>query len=348
MKIESKYKNYTAEDFVEDKDFRDWVYSPSEILTSFWAGFEKDYPEKSETINQAKQIVKVFFIEERLIAHNEYQKTLSELKSYLELRSGHKKVVRLAMKWLNVAAILLLPILSVGIYAYVNRDINPAAGLMVQYIVPEGQKSKVILADGTQVWLNSGSKLTVAMGDKDMRKVKLSGEAFFDVTKNEDVPFFVETPEYSIKVYGTQFNVRSYDHQTESETILKEGSISIIAQNDTEIKMVPGQRFLINKEYKYSLSKVDPDLYISWKDNVLKIDNEKLQDLLVRIEHWYGVKISVENYDKFKDLKYTFTIKTESLRDMLNMMNIATPLVYRIDGERVYLKFKSNKLPMNK
>ena len=67
-----------------------------------------------------------------------------------------------------------------------------------------------------------------------------------------------------------------------------------------------------------------------------------MQDLLVRMEHWYGVKIKVDNYDRVKDLKYTLTIKTESLKEMLDLMNYVTPLTYKIEGESVILKYNFN------
>ena len=343
MKIDSKYKNYTVDDFIQDNDFRCWINSPNEISSSFWLNFQRDYPEKSEMVEQASQIVKALFIEERDISKDEYQESIDQLKTYLDKRSSDKnKAFRLSVNWRNVAAILLLPVMALSIYLYTNRTLNQTSGRVVQYVVPDGQKSKVILADGTQVWLNSGSTLSVSMDNDNRRKVKLSGEAFFDVTKDKEVPFLVETKEYTVKVYGTQFDVRVYNDQIESETILKEGSISILTNSKKEIKMSPGQRVFLDREKKYTLSEVNPDIYLSWKDNVLKINNEKLQDLLVRMEHWYGVKIKVDNYDRVKDLKYTLTIKTESLKEMLDLMNYVTPLTYKIEGESVILKYNFN------
>ena len=343
MKVESKYKNYTVEDFVQDDDFRCWINSPNEILISFWTNFQNDFPEKSESVLQASQIVKALFIEERVILPEEYQDSLGELKTYLNKKTSNKNRIKwLSANWRNVAAVLLLPFLAVSIYLYTSKNLIQTSGQVVQYVVPNGQKSKVILADGTQVWLNSGSTLSVSMDKNNRRKVQLIGEAYFDVTKDKSEPFLVETKNYSVKVFGTQFNVRAYHDQIESETILKEGSISIFTPSNEEIKMAPGQRFFLDNTKKYSISEVNPDIYMSWKDNVLKINNEKLQDLLVRMEHWYGVKIQIDNYDQVKDLKYTLTIKTESLREMLDLMSYVTPLIYKIEGEDVILKYKLN------
>jgi transmembrane sensor len=335
-----KYDNYSTEDFVEDTDFRCWINSPNEILDSFWMNFQDDHPEKSAMVAQARQIVKALYIEERTIPKEEYQISLDQLKTALDNKSSAGNKVWLSFNWRNIAAALLLPVIAINVYLLINKAQQQDTGQVVQYIVPDGQKSKVLLADGTQVWLNSGSILSVSMDKASIRKVQLTGEAYFDVTKDKKVPFLVLTKEYVVKVYGTKFNVRAYRDELESETILKEGSISIITDSKEEIKMDSGQRFLLDREKKQTLTKVNPEIYMSWKDNVLKINNEKLQDLIVRMEHWYGVKIRCNDYDKVKDLKYTLTIKTESLREMLGLMNYVTPLSYKIEGEDVLIKYK--------
>ncbi len=344
METESKYQNYTNEDFVQDKDFRDWVLSPNEILNSFWKKFQENNPEKSESIELARQIVKALFFEERRIEKEEYRDSLDYLKSYLIEKSKRKNVISsLATSWGKIAAVLLVSLLIASIYLFVNNNLDHAPGQFVQYIVPEGQKSNLVLADGTKVWLNSGSTLIISTGDpQNVRKCQLKGEAYFDVTKNKKMPFLVETKDYTVKVYGTKFNVCAYDYLNKSETTLKEGSISILTKSEKEIKMIPGEQFLFYSGEKYSMSEVNPDLFMSWKDRILKIDNERLEDLVVRIEHWYGVSVHIDNFERVKDLRYTLTIKTESLKEMFELMNYITPLKYRIDGENVFLKYNSN------
>lgn len=340
METESKYKNYSVDDFIEDPNFRNWITSPNEILNSFWSNFKRNYPKKLDSIDLARKIVEALVFEEKDFAREEYQDSIDRLKAYLDKKSSVQIKVRwLASNWRKVAAILLLPVIGLSLYLSAGKPRKEVAGQIIQYIVPEGQKSKVILSDGTQVWLNSGSTLSVSLDKGENRKVQLSGEAYFDVIKNSKEPFVVNTKSYSVKVFGTKFNVRSYSDQLESETVLKEGSISIISQTQEELKMVPGQRFFLDSDKKRTLSEVDPDVYTSWKENILKIDNERLQNLMVQMEHWYGIKIQIEDFDRVKDLRYTLTIKTESLREMLELMNFVTPLNYKIDGEKVSLNF---------
>ncbi len=350
MDRESKYQDYTVEDFVQDDSFRNWVVSPSAVLNSYWIDFQSKYPEKKSAIELARQIVKSIIVIEEPLDEIEYQASLSFVKDYISNKNFRKSLVsKITEVWSKVAAVILIPVLLAGIYFYANYHfVNQDSGNLIQYIVPEGQKSNLLLADGTKVWLNSGTTLTVAAnGYKNVRKVVLSGEAYFEVAKNKSVPFLVETKDFTIKVYGTSFNVSSYNYQKTSEAILKEGVISVVSGSDEEIKMVPGQRLLLNEEKRFNLSEVDPSLYTSWKDNVLKIDNEKLDDLIVRMEHWYGIRIYVDDLDRVKDLRYTLTIKTESLKEMLELMNYVVPFKYKIDGENIYLNYNlTNNKPM--
>ncbi|HKJ41174.1 MAG TPA: FecR domain-containing protein [Sunxiuqinia sp.] len=344
MSPDSKYKNYTIEEFVEDDDFRRWVEVPNEILTTFWTNFQQVFPEKVKLIEQARVIVETLSINEGTLHRDEYSDSLNQLKDHLRLKNERerKRVRRMRFIWQSAAAVLLIPLLTISVYWFANDYIPSRQSHMVSYIVPNGQKSNVILADGTTVWLNSGSKLSYAADPSGgFRRVKLEGEAYFEVTKDKHRPFIVETNDYSVKVYGTKFNVRAYDDLKESETILKEGAITIISNDHGEIKMNPGERFTLTNDDKYTISRVNPDLYLSWKDNILKINNERLSDLVIRMERWYGVKIKVRNFDAVKDLRYTLTIKTESLREMLELMRYVTPFNYTIDGENVVLNYQT-------
>ena len=346
MNFDSQYHKYTVEELVDNKDFRRWVTHPDEKLDSYWNSFIGNNPEEASEVKEAAQIIRALYFEEETASDTHYQQSLAELKNYQNSKSkSREQLHRIFTLVRNAAAILMVPVLLFSIYQSRQSNeslsiLNESSDQTIKYIVPTGQKSSVVLADGTKVWLNSGTTLTVPMSESRKRNVYLEGEAFFDVVKNKKVPFVVETKDYSVKVFGTQFDVRSYNNKAESETILKEGSISIMTKGNEEIKMTPGQAFFVNKEKKHLIAEVNPEIYISWKDNVLKIDNEELHDLLIRMEHWYGVKIHVDNYEMVKNLKYTLTIKTESLREMLDLMCYVTPLTYKVNGDQVTLKYK--------
>ncbi len=335
----SEYNTYTVDDFVQDDEFRNWIMRPDNFSDSYWNEYLRVYPEKAGLIKIARQIVDALLFEEREIKSSEYQGALNNLKKYLDKKSGKKHLVGQFSFWLGrIAVILIVPLLLAVSLLYFENS-GSQAPQMVRYIVPNGQKSKVVLADGSSVWLNSGSTLSYSADKKNSRKVFLSGEAFFDVVKDRKHPFLVETGNYTVKVYGTQFNVYDCKKTQESEVILKEGSVSILINNQEKLKLQPGQRFYMNEKKKYTITRVNPDLYLSWKDNVLRINKERLQDLIIRMERWYGVNIRVENFEQVKDLRYTLTIKTESLREMLELIRIVTPFHYEINGENLTLKY---------
>ncbi len=336
MNAENKYANYTVEDFVEDADFRDWVASNDEITAPFWKSLMENFPHKQETIKLAYQIAEALIVEEKACPKEDYSDSMNFLKEYLSRKTRQKKQ---SLWWSRAAAIFLLPLLLAGMYLYLDlhADENPQT---IRHIVPDGEKGKIVLNDGTEIWLNSGSTLSYESNGKPVRKVYLTGEAFFDVKKNRATPFLVETENYTVKVYGTQFNVRTYDDMTASETILKEGIVTICLENQKTVKLKPGQRFSLNKEKRFEISNVNPDLYLNWKDHILKISNETLEDLIIRMERWYGVNIRVEDFERVKHVRYTLTIKTESLREMLGLMNYVTPFNYEINGENVILKYR--------
>lgn len=341
MTKESNYNNFGLNDFVEDEKFRNWIFSPDEESQLLWETFIENNPGKKETIQIARQIVEAIHFEEEPVSRKEYLPSLTILKHKISTQNKPGKNAYLFPNWWNkIAAILIIPFIAISIYLYFSRQ-NPAQEVQkTQYIVPPGQKSNVILADGTSVWLNSGSTLTYFTGDELNRKVHLEGEAFFDVTKDKEKPFLVETEKYTVKVHGTSFNVKAFKEQATSEIILEEGAISVITTNNKEIKLKPNQRFYINEKNKYNLSHINPEYYTCWKDNVLRVNNEELQHLIVRLERWYGVSISIPNFEKVKNLRYTLTIKTESCKEMLELMRLVTPFTYTINGEDITINYK--------
>lgn len=159
--------------------------------------------------------------------------------------------------------------------------------------IPKGRSYSLVLSDGTRVWLNAQSSIRypVNFGEGE-RRVKITGEAFFDVKHHNNNVFIVETEEYNIKVLGTKFNISSYLDQEVAAATLVSGSISISSNNSNEIEEVvvaPGEQYRYNKKNKSrEIAKVDTELYTSWVDNNLRIKQMSLEDIF---------KILVRRYD---------------------------------------------------
>ena len=226
--------------------------------------------------------------------------------------------------------------------------------------VPYGSKSLITLPDGSKVWVNAGSKITYpADFGVTSRSVYLTGEAYFDVVKKEDIPFFVNTDILKIKVYGTAFNVKAYKDDDRVETMLDRGAISIIRNDapDQEINVEPNQKITIRREKpnlpasssqtsstiaalpakKPEIQEVkSAEVITAWKDNRLVFDEEPLGSLAKQLERRYNVQIRFNN-EKIKSIRYTAAIKEIPIEQVLEAISLSAPISYRIKGSEVTL-----------
>lgn len=167
-------------------------------------------------------------------------------------------------------------------------------------VVPSGGQYRVVLSDGTKVWMNAKSKFsypTAFLGNN--RPVTLSGEAYFEVAKNKERPFVVHTPQQEIKVLGTHFNVNAYDDEKVQRTTLLEGSVQITT-NDKLPKMViikPGQQAQ-QDEQMIQIRSVNTDAAAGWKDGVFVFDHTDIHDLMRQLARWYNVQIIYKEHLK--------------------------------------------------
>lgn len=170
-------------------------------------------------------------------------------------------------------------------------------------IIPYGSKSQVTLCDGTKIWLNAGSRLIYpTQFSESNREVMLSGEAYFDVTRNEQKPFIVKTTHTTIEVLGTKFNVFAYPGEIISGTVLVEGSVAVeykkegLLKRSGRIILAPNQCAFVNtNKGEATLKEIDTYTYTSWIDGVFKFDFENLNRVLKKLERYYNIRISLED-----------------------------------------------------
>jgi len=172
-----------------------------------------------------------------------------------------------------------------------SSDIN-------KVMIPYGKRSEIMLADGTHIWLNSGSQLSYPTEFKsDSREVYLSGEAFFDVKPNPEKPFYVITRDVRIKVLGTSFNVSSYDEDNTCQTVLIKGRVSA-GKNQLfakTIDLIPGERMTYDKKNRsITKDKVDIKFHESWISGYLLFDNEPITEIYKKLERYYNKNIETE------------------------------------------------------
>lgn len=172
-----------------------------------------------------------------------------------------------------------------------------------ELIVPFGRQSKLVLADGTEVWLNAGSRLVFpSRFGKGKRKVQLQGEAFFIVTENKSKPFSVETNHSVISVLGTSFNVKAYPDEKTEETVLVEGSVRMNLGKSVfgeAVLLKPDQRIVAGYPARsYTIADVNVQNYTSWTGGMLTFKDEALSVVLTRIARFYNIRVRCEVADK--------------------------------------------------
>lgn len=168
-----------------------------------------------------------------------------------------------------------------------------------QIIVPFGKRSNILLSDGSRVWLNSGSRLVYPPVFKDKsREVFLEGEAYFEVSKNKDKPFFVRTDAFKIKVLGTKFSVQAFKNEKEYNAVLLEGKVSLTTNSNLFSKtydLAPNQKATLsetNDDINITLVE-NAENYIAWINGFLNFDNEDIQSLTKQISRYYNIEIDI-------------------------------------------------------
>lgn len=247
---------------------------------------------------------------------------------------------------IKVSAVAATIALAIGFslsFLFNNQNESWQAAEFENVIIsPLGQKTQIVLPDGTLVWLNSGTRLSYnyQYSTRD-RVVNLEGEAFFDVKKDTQYPFIVKAGEVDVKVHGTAFNVSAYADEENIMVALLRGKVSLLSAVDQDVLtfLSPDQIATISKKNLSCLvASCDAEIESSWHHNLLKFDGIPAQEVWKKLERWYGVDITLSNVDVSRT--YWFTIKTESLTELLEMINKITPIEYKLNGKEVTIRYK--------
>lgn len=223
------------------------------------------------------------------------ERMLFDISLFSEKQETKKKTTRLIpiFRWtVRIAAAIIVAVS--GYFMTINYLYNKGAQLQT-ITVPAGQRAQIILADGTRVWLNSKSTLTYAsnFGRKD-RNVNLDGEAYFEVTKNKNIPFYVNTEMNKVRVVGTSFNVCAYNGSKEFETTLVEGIVDIYPScNDQAITRLQKNEFFANYDGHLKKTVLPSYEYLRWKEGLYCFDDVPFSGILDKLEKYYNVKITV-------------------------------------------------------
>lgn len=232
-------------------------------------------------------------------------------------------------------------IISFAVFEGVHYFTKPEEKAEEFFIVEtsNGERSKVVLADGTSVWLNAGSTLKYgSQFNSKNREVELYGEAYFEVTKQPgEIPFTVKTQNYDVVVKGTKFNVTSYSDDDETTTTLLEGKINVRYGNK-DIAVLPGEEVLLDKTSgKISHYNTDVSQSNSWIDGSLRFDSISLKELSKRLSRKYDVDIILDdNLDGKTEFRITLQSQ-ETVDNVLNALSQIIPIKYKKYNDRILI-----------
>jgi transmembrane sensor len=276
--------------------------------------------------------------------------------------------------WLNLLKYAAIVVLVSGLALaglIIGRNIlnNEMPVTYTEVMTPNGQKKEITLPDGTQVWLNSGTTFKYASDyGKANREVFLQGEAYFQVTRDITSTFIVRADKITIRVLGTSFNVNCYPELQTIETTVITGMVSLENNGSEEGKDVvilnKLEKATFNKDHdkiyiskdngkndlnsdadpialkKLTLSEEETSYIASWKDQSLSFNNETFEEMAIKLERWFNVKIILKD-ENLK--KYRYKGKFDNVRSIfqvLEVVKLATPITYEYNEKNKEITIK--------
>ncbi len=281
------------------------------------------------------------------VADNTQQYDVDQAFERFRKRTGLDQSGRQSYKWYRTwsvaaVAIVLLGLITVTAYWQGSRQIQSNfSDIVVE--APLGSKTKLTLPDGSTVWLNAGSKMVYSQGfGVSDRRLAFQGEGYFEVEKNDEMPFLVQTHDVNVTVVGTKFNFRNYPEDEEAVVELLEGKVALENQlkEDAVRYLSPNEKMVLHKatgEMDITSAKVKEATL--WTENILLFDEDLLPDIVRELERSYHVQIEIEN----EDLKQTrfygqFNQLEQNIYDVLDMLSETGKLKYHEEGKVIYLK----------
>ena len=247
----------------------------------------------------------------------------------IQLEKSNRARIILINRVVAIAAVFIVGLISYVLFP-LKSVINPQQ--LSIYSVPMGSRSKLVLFDGTEVNLNSGSTLTYSNEyNSGTRRVTLTGEGFFKVKSDKKHPFIVKTTDFEVEATGTQFNICAYENDSFSKATLAEGIVALrnFKSNQT-FKIVPGERFKLNRsENTYDQCAVDIESELAWKEGEFIFKSIPFPELVKRLERWYDVKLLWSGKD-LASYHYSGRFKNqETIWQVLDALKMTSPISYQ-------------------
>ena len=222
---------------------------------------------------------------------------------------------------------------------YVDSLDNKGVGLQNRLITPKGGEYTIMLADGTKVWVNAATEIRypVKFAGKE-RRIRLEGEAYFEVTKDVDRPFIVEANGMEVKVYGTQFNVNTR-RDDQIQTTLVEGSVSVKPKGLAEVMLEPNQQAVFNKlAGRVTVRDVDVMPYVAWQSGNYYFENKGMGEILDELSLWYDIQVFFMNPEMRNERFSGYLPRYEEIGGLLSLIEKTSHVHFEIKGRVIIVR----------
>lgn len=206
-----------------------------------------------------------------------------------------------------------------------------------QILVPKGKHTQLVLADGSSLHINSGTRVVYPRQfSSEKREIYVEGEIYLEVKRDEKKPFIVKTKSFDVEVLGTTFNVSAYNEDEKAEVVLLNGSVIVKDEKKQSVNLKPNELVAINKGTAGSKQQVNALDYVSWTQGILVLNDDELQVVLSKLQRYYGVEIVFDASLKLLPMSGKLDMK-DSLEEVLKLITATAPLNYEKREDKFYI-----------
>lgn len=340
-------KKETLIELLANEEFNKWILEPTYERDLFWNKWLENNPDKVELVNAAREFLRSLAYRKLTLKPGDKDAILSNIIAQTSIKtdlpefSSKRKRLRPTKLFYKIAASFIIICLSFLGWKNSQKEINDQL-TVIKKENPQGRKSSILLPDRTRVILNADSRLTYDSDyGRNDRTVRVEGEAFFEVKQDLSRPFNVISRSIMTTALGTSFNVRAFAGEDRLKISLKTGKVKVKRLNHStsqEQVLDPGEGVMISQSSdEIEKVRIDPLVTFGWKDGILVFEDNSLEEVIVVLERWYGVKVKVTG-QPHEPWKVNGRFENKTLEQILNSLGFTYDLEFRITGKNVELK----------
>jgi ferric-dicitrate binding protein FerR (iron transport regulator) len=316
-----------AEWIKNDESNQDFLFSLEEL---YWANRMEEMQRLADTNQEWKKL------EYQILHGREKRKEKKHRKKFSSLTA--------ILKYAAIIAVSIsLPFMAFQM-GFFNKTEKQNLPSFITVVTGKGERSQLILPDGTKVWMNACSSLKYNTGLSSGRQLQLTGEAYFEVAKDEHRPFIVSTPLLDVKVLGTKFNLKAFEGDDKIQATLYEGLIAANTHDQSFKKdffLNPGEQLIYKKDKTLVITTLSCTDAIDWKNGIFRFNKQTLQDIAHSLERSFDAEITIMDANLAQE-KFTCEFKNEeNLIDILNILKRTKKLDYAMKGSKVNIISKN-------